>query len=169
MIDITIREQEIFPERNAPKSDDYIAYREAVKALVLNSEGEFAFTFSPEFNGRNGGYSLPGGGIETGESQEEALIREMREGVGCDIQDISVLGTGKEFSLSEDSEQMLQKTFYFSARVKGAVGEVSLTASEKERGLTIKWLSLATAKREFESTPPSIARVRALALLAEIK
>jgi 8-oxo-dGTP pyrophosphatase MutT (NUDIX family) len=169
VINITIREQELFPLRNAPKSDKYFAYREAVKALINNDSGEFAFTFSPEFNGRKGGYSLPGGGIEEGESTEEALIREMKEEVGCKIQDITHIGTGNEFSLSEDNEQMLQKTFYFLAKVKGEVGGVSMTNSEKERGLSIKWLSKEKAKKEFESSSPSIAKIRALALLAEIK
>lgn len=169
MLNITIREQEIFPERNAPESDAYIAYREAVKALIENDKGEFAFTFSPIFNNGKGGYSLPGGGIEEGESPEDALIREIKEEVGCDIEDISLLGIGNEFSLSEDNEQMLQKTFYFTAKVKGEVGKTSLTESEKGRGISIKWLSKDEAKKEFESSPPSIAKVRALAMLAEIK
>lgn len=54
-------------------------YRVAAKALILNDEGKILVVKeSQDF------WSLPGGGIEHGESAQECLKREIREELGID-------------------------------------------------------------------------------------
>ena len=41
--------------------------------------------FAMVFNGARGGWEMPGGRIEPGETPEEAAVREVREECGCDF------------------------------------------------------------------------------------
>lgn len=53
-------------------------YRQAVMAIILNSDNCFLIGSSP----RDGGYKFPQGGLEADESPENGLIREINEELG---------------------------------------------------------------------------------------
>ncbi len=91
---------------------------------------------------------------------------EIKEEVGCDIKDIYPLGIIKEYTLDEEGNQRLQKIFCYKAKVSGSIGVTKLTASERERGIYIDWMPLNEALLYFENAPPSMARSRALLILA---
>lgn len=55
-----------------------------VVAAVINSGGKF-FATQRGYGEFKGGWEFPGGKIEDGESPEEALIREIKEELGCGI------------------------------------------------------------------------------------
>jgi ADP-ribose pyrophosphatase YjhB (NUDIX family) len=59
-----------------------------VGALVENPEGQVLLVRSYKWGGT---WSLPGGKIERGETQEEALRREMLEETGLEIRDIRLV------------------------------------------------------------------------------
>ena len=54
-----------------------IYYREAVRAVIIKEEKILLI-----YSEKNGDYKLPGGGVEEGETYEEALIREVEEEAG---------------------------------------------------------------------------------------
>lgn len=68
--------------------------RPAARAVVVNALSEVALMHVANV----GYYKLPGGGIDDGESIEEALFRELKEEVGLDaIDDITELGVVLEY------------------------------------------------------------------------
>lgn len=59
-------------------------------ALIQNDEDKYLICKMPENRGvYPGQWALPGGGIEDGETMEEALRREMREEVGLEVDSFS--------------------------------------------------------------------------------
>jgi len=54
-----------------------------VGALIVNKEGKILLTKSHKWFDK---YTLPGGHIEVGETMKEAVIREVKEEVGLDVE-----------------------------------------------------------------------------------
>ena len=66
--------------------------RLTARAVVVNPAGQIAVMYAAKF----GIHTLPGGGVEPGETPEEALIREVAEETGCVCERISELGLIRE-------------------------------------------------------------------------
>ncbi len=68
-------------------------YRKGVSALIINSKDEFLIvnlnSFEEQF------YAIPGGGVEEGESLEEAAYREVKEELGIDAKSLELIGKGE--------------------------------------------------------------------------
>ncbi|NRA68705.1 MAG: RNA pyrophosphohydrolase [Pseudobacteriovorax sp.] len=56
------------------------AYRNCVVAAIVNDEGLF---LAGERSDKPGVWQLPQGGVEDGESDQDALVRELQEEIGC--------------------------------------------------------------------------------------
>lgn len=64
-------------------------YRFGVHAIIVNEQGQILMlkrTYG------NKGWSLPGGGVDPGETIHQALTRECREELGLDIYDVVLTG-----------------------------------------------------------------------------
>jgi nucleoside triphosphatase len=59
-----------------------------VGALIVNKEGKILLTKSHKWFDK---YTLPGGHIEVGETMREAVIREVKEEVGLDVEVVEML------------------------------------------------------------------------------
>ena len=59
-----------------------------VGALIVNKEGKILLTKSHKWFDK---YTLPGGHIEVGETMRDAVIREVREEVGLDVEVAEIL------------------------------------------------------------------------------
>ena len=81
-------------------------------------------------------YKLPGGGIEEGETKEEAFLREIREETGCTSDIIHELGYFEEHKYKND---FMQHSYCFIARVINSNSELKLTESESQLGMEVKW------------------------------
>ena len=73
----------------------------------------------------NGLYTLPGGGVELGETLEEAVVREVREETGLDVEPVALAGYRQ--AITRDGAGGVERHFVilpFAAR--WIAGEVSL-------------------------------------------
>jgi 8-oxo-dGTP diphosphatase len=73
----------------------------------------------------HGLYTLPGGGVELGETLEQAVVREVREETALDIEPIAL--TGYRQAIAQDKDGRIERHFVilpFAAR--WIAGEVSL-------------------------------------------
>jgi 8-oxo-dGTP diphosphatase len=64
-------------------------FRFGVHAMIFNSEG-LLLTLKRTYG--NKGWSLPGGGVDPGETIHQALLRECREELGIEVQDVVLTG-----------------------------------------------------------------------------
>ena len=100
---------------------------------------------------KNGVYMSPGGGLEQGESLEECCRRELMEEAGLQVE------VGEH--LFEIYEYVFDELFianYFLCKVTG-VGEMALTPTEIDHGVTPEWVDIEKAIEIFshykEKTP----------------
>ena len=65
----------------------------------------------------NGLYTLPGGGVELGETLEEAVVREVREETSLDIEPVALAGYRQ--AIARDADGLIERHFVilpFAAR-----------------------------------------------------
>lgn len=115
------------------KFDQAYTLRKSARVILLNERGEMAV----QFLANHGYHKIPGGGIETGETNTEALKREVLEEVGCDCEIKSENGMIVEY---RNYENLLQFSYCYIAHVVGEIGERSLEAEEVEEGQVVLWL-----------------------------
>ncbi|MEO1857726.1 MAG: 8-oxo-dGTP diphosphatase MutT [Rubritalea sp.] len=58
---------------------------QVVCGVIVNSVGEYLLCQRPEWKSQAGLWEFPGGKIEEGETAQQALVRELREELGCDV------------------------------------------------------------------------------------
>ncbi len=109
--------------------------RPSAYGLIYDASGCLAVLQTPR-----GGF-LPGGGIEAGESPEDALRREVREECSFAIEVGRPLGAAAEYRDTPGHAFAIRKDcLFFAARVVGAGGAAT------EPGHTLHWLSPAEAE-----------------------
>lgn len=86
------------------------SYRKSVAAFILNSKNEVLLVKPIRYGEKE--WTVPGGGIETGETAEEAVWREIREEVGL---------TESDLVLEKKSE--IVNTYQFGSATKKLNGE----------------------------------------------
>ncbi len=109
--------------------------RHTARAILKNAEGMYAVMYSQKFDL----YSLPGGGVEDGETPQMALCREILEETGCTCDHVQDLGIIRENRFHADYTQI---SYYYVVTTTGAVWEPVLTESEKQNKTDVQWHSL---------------------------
>ncbi len=71
-----------------PKPDPARLRRAAAVAVVFNHEGRILLQHRTD----NAHWGLPGGAMETGETAEEAIVREVKEETGYDVTVVRLIG-----------------------------------------------------------------------------
>jgi len=117
------------------KRDPEVEYRRrpGVYAVILNGEGKFAAV------GWRNTFLLPGGGIDPGESPEEALTREVREECAHEVVIEKLLGSGVQYFTNENGKHWEFHCFYFEAQFGAPL--------DNEPEHTLHWLDVADAPK----------------------
>ncbi len=125
---------------------DGLLQRRAVRALVYR-DGKLLMIHSRA----RGDYKFPGGGVEAGESDQEALIREVGEESGYGLsfvgrQEIRMI----EESASQESESTLFRmtSDYFICALGETQGPQKLDDYEADLGFQPAWITIGDALAE---------------------
>lgn len=124
--------------------------RNAARAIVLKND-EILLLYTKRYND----YTLPGGGIDKGESHIEGLIRELQEETGA--QKVNVV---KEFGLYEeyrpwhkdDFDIVHMKSYCFVCTIDEELSTPSFEDYEINNGMTPVWLNIYEAILHNENT-----------------
>lgn len=142
----TIDEKEVYPtfDNNGEKNK----YRKAVRAVVFDNENKVAILNVKKYNY----YKLPGGGIENGESMEEALKRECLEEIGCNIEVLEEVGRVLEHRNKIETDQ---ESFCYTAKLVGEKGNPSFVGYEIDDGFEPLWVDIDQAIKLVENSEPT--------------
>ncbi|MFO0764364.1 MAG: NUDIX domain-containing protein [Candidatus Gracilibacteria bacterium] len=90
------------------------------------------------------GYGLPGGRIELGESIEAALVREVKEETGYDIEIESLLDCQSAFFRTNTSKRYIQSIliFYSAHILGGELSDKGFEESEKAWMSQAEWIDI---------------------------
>jgi 8-oxo-dGTP diphosphatase len=113
--------------------------REAARAIVVDADGRIALLHATVY----GYYKLPGGGVEDGESYEEALVRECKEEIGCDVVIDAEVGVIREL---RNQIQLDQTSYCYLAHVVGEKGTPTLEPGEVAHGMQTVWVAFDEAR-----------------------
>ena len=136
------------PENVSNTKAETFKVREAARAVVFDGEGKIALLNVT----KHGYHKLPGGGIESGESKEEALKRECLEEIGCEIEITGELGEIEEYRKQFGVRQI---SYGYLAKIVGRKGEPSFVEEEIEEGFQIEWQILDRAIELLQSEHPT--------------
>lgn len=125
-------------------------YRKGVSALIVNSKDEFLLVNLESFENKY--FAIPGGGVEQGETLEDAVYREIYEELGIEKKSLRFVGqsnipisfkfkvikmtrAGKNYEGSE--------RYFFGFRFVGSGNEIKPKDGEVR---SYKWVSFAELK-----------------------
>lgn len=129
-------------------SDIKYNVRRASRAIVVNQNNQIALLYVSKKNY----HKLPGGGIEKDENISEALMREVIEEVGVEINLISEVGAVIEY---RDRFELMQLSYCFLASVKKNLEAPSFTEEEQSNGFILKWVTFEEAINLLRNDNPT--------------
>jgi len=130
----TLKDQDIFPNKKMITVNEWQP-RKTIKIIALNEINQVALITNPI----HGFYLLPGGGVEDGETLEQAGARECEEEIVYSINNQIIIGRTKEFRSRDKKEY---DTYCVSAKITSPVGQDKRTDNEKNIGLYVEWFDL---------------------------
>ncbi len=137
-------------------------HRTIVSALIFSKDGKLLMGMKDTEGG--GVYSdcwhIPGGGVDEGETQAEALHREMLEEVGIDINECEVTladdrGTGQSRKILKDTgEEVLCKMQFNVYRIEVPAVTKDIPLDTSDDLVKLEWVELARLA-DYKLTAPS--------------
>lgn len=134
-------------EGGAEKLGEKYECRKSGRAILLNEKGEMATQYLQNHTY----HKLPGGGVDPGETTEEATRREIMEEVGCDSELVSPIGMTLEYRNEYD---LLHISYCYVAKVVGEVGKPQLEEGEIAEGQITRWLAPKEVLEKMKSDRP---------------
>ena len=115
-----------FNDPNAPKANSIVP---SVTAIVPNDQGKLLLVHKTD----NDLWALPGGGMDVGESMADAVVREVKEETGIDVEVTGLVGiysNPNHVMAYDDGEVRQQCSICFTTRMLG--GQLATSSETKE-------------------------------------
>lgn len=146
--------------------------RDIASALVFSQDGKLLMGQKPPARATvyPDGWHIPGGGLEEGETQEAAVVREVLEETGLDIaayplELIDSEGSGEATKQDSDGQPVLVRMRFFIFKVTIAdrlAADMPLTGADDL--INLRWFS-TDELTTIELTPPSVLLFKRLGYL----
>ena len=124
--------------------------RKATRAIVLKGD-DILLLYTKRYHD----YSLPGGGVDEGESIVDGLIRELKEDTGAhNVKNIKEFGLYEEFRPwhKPDFDIMHMQSYCYSCTIDDELLEPELEAHELSNGMHPVWMNIHQAIAHNEET-----------------
>ena len=117
--------------------------RTAVRAVILRG-----LKLLMVYSSNVGDYKFPGGGVDEGESHEQALARELREECGASLLGVDgELGAVVEYNFAKDKgfDVFKMTSHYYFCQAGDGFGTQKLDNYEKDLGFKPVWINIDEA------------------------
>ena len=118
-------------------------HRTAVRAVILRGP-ELLMVYSSNV----GDYKFPGGGVDIGETHQQALARELLEECGASLLSVDgEFGAIVEYNFAEEKEYDVFKmtSYYYFCQIREEFVSQKLDGYEKELGFQPVWINIDAA------------------------
>ena len=141
---------------NAPAesaTDRPVLFRPNVAAILLNMDNEMLIAERAHIRGS---WQFPQGGVDSGESLEEALLREVEEEIGVKARQIQILDrkSGYRYEFPKDRLKYGvfggQEQVYYLCRFLGHDQDINIDTKHREFG---RWRWLKPEKFDLDWVP----------------
>ncbi len=128
-----------FDYRDYPENGT-VGRRPSVRAIIIR-DGKLAMVYSEKYDY----YLFPGGGIDAGESMEEALVREVAEELGLEVipESIREYGLMVRREKGKREDLFIQENNMFLCDVTDRVAAQKLDAYEAAERYVLRWVAPA--------------------------
>lgn len=121
-------------------------YKKAARAVIVDDKNRVAI-----IDVRNGEYfKIPGGGIEDGETVDQAVRREAMEEAGSEIEIVQELGEQEFIDPGPDYNGLVHHSVCFLARKTDEHSDPNFDDWEKSNNFQLLWVDFDEAFRLFE-------------------
>ncbi|MGL6259961.1 NUDIX domain-containing protein [Vibrio sp. WXL103] len=127
-----------------------IIKRDAARAIVVSGE-DILLLYTERYHD----YTLPGGGIDSGEDKLAALVRELEEETGANnIHSIKPYGIYEEFRpwYKDDADVMHMISYCYTCKIDRQLGQTRYEDYEVKNGMQPVWMNIHEAIAHNEQT-----------------
>ncbi|WDD97826.1 NUDIX domain-containing protein [Thalassomonas actiniarum] len=134
----------IHPDLNPEQTGkERIFFRRAARGIILDNDN-ILLLYTEKYQD----YTLPGGGIDEGESLHQGLIRELQEETGAtNIRNIRDFGLYREYRpwYKDEYDALHMESYCYLCDIDKELGEARLEDYEQSNGMSAVWVNIYQA------------------------